>query len=83
MLKHAKEAMTPGYSKLLLHELILPAEGASTFQSVFDLTMMVFNGGMERTQKQWRTLLEAGGFEVVKFWVPEEERADGVVEATI
>lgn len=74
--------MTPGYSKLLLHELILPDQGASSFQSILDLTMMTFNGGMERSQKQWRLLLERAGFEVIKFWIPEED-ADGIVEAIL
>lgn len=74
--------MTPGYSKLLLHELILPDQGASPFQAVLDLAMMTFNAGMERSQKQWQHLLEMAGFQVVKFWVPEED-ADGIVEAIV
>lgn len=74
--------MTPGYSKLLLHELILPNQGASPFQATLDLAMMTFNAGMERSQKQWRLLLETAGFEVVKFWVPDED-ADGIIEAIV
>ncbi len=74
--------MIPGYSKLLLHELILPDQGASSFQAMLDLTMMAFNGGMERSGKQWRLLLETAGFEVVKLWIPDED-ADGIVEAIV
>ncbi|TVY84481.1 O-methyltransferase asqD [Lachnellula suecica] len=83
ILKHAKKAMTPGYSKLLLHELILPEQGASVLQARFDLVMMAFNSGMERTGKQWRVLLEMAGFEVVKLWVPGDSDADGLVEAVV
>ena len=36
------------YSKLLLHELILPDKGVSSFESMLDLTMTIFNSGMER-----------------------------------
>lgn len=42
--------MAPGYSKLLIHELILPDTGAAEIQARFDLVMMTFNGGMERSK---------------------------------
>jgi hypothetical protein len=41
--------MIPGYSKLLVHELILPNTGAAEIQARFDLVMMTLNGGMERS----------------------------------
>ncbi|KAJ6779804.1 hypothetical protein PWT90_01496 [Aphanocladium album] len=78
-----KQAMTPGYSKLLLHEMLVPEKGASTFHAMLDMTMMAFNAGMERTEIQWRELLEKAGFEVVKFWPPMQEDADGIVEAMV
>ena len=74
--------MRAGYSKLLIHELILPDTGASLFASSFDLTMMTFNSGLERSRDQWRSVLQEAGFEIVKFWV-EEEDADGLIEAVI
>lgn len=83
ILKHLKDAMKPGYSKLLLHEMLIPERGASTFHSMLDMTMMAFNAGMERTERQWTELLNNAGFEVVKFWAPEEADADGIVEATV
>ncbi|OAA52903.1 sterigmatocystin 8-O-methyltransferase [Cordyceps fumosorosea ARSEF 2679] len=76
-------AMTPGYSKVLLHEMIVPERGASTFHAMLDMTMMAFNAGMERTETQWRELLDRAGFEVVKFWAPLQEDADGIVEAML
>lgn len=75
--------MTPGYSKLLLHEMIIPEKNASTFHAMLDMTMMAFNAGMERTEIQWKELLEKAGFEVVKFWAPLQEDADGIVEAVL
>ncbi|KAF9893894.1 hypothetical protein FE257_010064 [Aspergillus nanangensis] len=74
-------AMTPGYSKLLLHEIIVPEQGASEFQAESDIAAMVCNGGMERTKKQWYALLQAAGLEVVKIWESAEEGGDGIVEA--
>lgn len=75
--------MKPGYSKLLIHEMIVPEQGASTFHAMLDMAMMAFNSGMERTERQWRELLENAGFEVLKVWSPLEEDADGIVEAVL
>jgi hypothetical protein len=41
ILKQLRDAMTPGYSKLIIHELVLPDVGATELQARFDLTMMV------------------------------------------
>lgn len=75
--------MLPGYSKLLIHDMIIPERGASTFHAILDMAMMAFNAGMERTEGQWRELLGRAGFEVVKFWLPAQEDADGIVEAMV
>ncbi|KAI0844632.1 putative O-methyltransferase [Daldinia vernicosa] len=83
ILKRVQAAMTPGYSKLLLHEMIIPEKGASTFHAMLDLTMMVANAGMERTESQWRALLENAGLQVIKVWPALEEDADGIIEAML
>jgi hypothetical protein len=73
--------MTPGYSKLLIHELILPDVDAVEIQAWFDLTMMTFNGGMERSRSQWKKLLEDAGFGEIQLF--EHCDADGIVEAMV
>ncbi|TVY53262.1 O-methyltransferase asqD [Lachnellula cervina] len=84
ILSGLRSAMKPGYSLLLLHEMIIPEKGASDFHAMLDLTMMAFNSGMERTGRQFRTLLDAAGFEVVNIWAPEGARdADGIEEAMV
>ncbi|KAH7303845.1 sterigmatocystin 8-O-methyltransferase [Stachybotrys elegans] len=83
ILKQVKLAMAPGYSKLLLHEMIVPDVGASKFHAMLDMTMMAFNAGMERTETQWKTLLESVGFEVTHIWPAMQEDADGIIEAMI
>lgn len=75
--------MKPGYSKLLLHEMIIPETGASPLYAMLDMTMMCFNAGMERTERQWRALLETAGFEVVKVWPSPEVDGNGMVEAIV
>jgi len=74
-------AMTPGYSKLLIHDMIIPDQGASIFAAELDMTMMAFNGGLERTKVQWRALLNSVGLQGVEFWDPVDEDGDGIIEA--
>lgn len=83
ILEQVKRAMKPGYSKLLLHEMIIPEQGAATLHGLHDLAMMAFNAGMERSQKQWEELLCKAGLHIVKFWLPLQEDADGIVEAIL
>ncbi|TGO29904.1 hypothetical protein BPAE_0010g00660 [Botrytis paeoniae] len=84
ILRVLKSAMKPNYSKLIIHEMIVPKSGASTYHALLDLTMMAFNGGIERTGKEWRGLLAKAGFEVTGIWVPENEPdADGIIEAIV
>ncbi|TGO13823.1 hypothetical protein BTUL_0063g00560 [Botrytis tulipae] len=71
ILRVLKSAMKPNYSKLIIHEMIVPESGASTYHALLDLTMMAFNGGIDRTGKEWRKLLVKAGFEVTGIWVPE------------
>jgi len=59
--------MTPGRSRLLIAEMVIPATGADTTAGWFDMTMMTLSG-TERTEKQWRELLESTGFDLTKVW---------------
>ena len=81
ILKHIKAAMSPNYSKILIHDLVLPNQNASAYQCVWDLTMMTVNWGKERSERQWRILLEKAGFKHIKFMVPDSD-ADGIIEVT-
>ncbi|KAL4997486.1 S-adenosyl-L-methionine-dependent methyltransferase [Aspergillus recurvatus] len=81
ILQNVVSAMTPRYSKLLIHEMIVLEQGAPQFQAQLDMAMMAFSGGMERTRRQWRALLEKAGLEIVEFWDPVDEGGDGIVEA--
>ena len=59
--------MTPRSSRLLIAEMVVPAIGAGITAGWFDMTMMTLSG-TERTEDQWRELLEAAGFELTKVW---------------
>ena len=72
--------MKPGYSKLILGEFILPNTGTPLLAAGFDLQMMVLHSGMERSERQWRTLLEGAGLTVARVSNPQGT-GEGIIEA--
>jgi hypothetical protein len=82
ILTHLKDAMKPGYSRLLLNESVLPDRGCPSIFASTDITMMAVLAGVHRTVKQWIKLVESVGLEVVEVMMsPGEGDAEGVVEA--
>ncbi|KIW48982.1 hypothetical protein, variant [Exophiala xenobiotica] len=67
ILKHLRDACTPTYSRILIHEFVLPATGCGQREALFDILMMSFCG-MERDERQWQDILTAAGLEVVYIW---------------
>ncbi len=74
--------MEKGYSKLLISEWVLPAKDVPLYPALLDINMMALLNGMERTEAQWTTLLEAAGFRVVNFWTVGPQ-TEGLVEAVL
>ena len=65
-------------SSLLIDEWVLPDAGAPLAGASEDLMTLMLLSGMERTESQWKALLESVGLEIKKVW-----RTDGVSEAVI
>jgi hypothetical protein len=82
ILKHLKDAMLPGYSKLLVGNVILPDENVPLRQSGLDIAMLFMHSGSQRSEAEWRALLEEAGFHVRKVWQPDGD-GDGVIEAEV
>lgn len=76
ILNNCRQAMTEK-SKLLLIQRVLPVriKHSNAIQALVlsDFNMMVMNGGRERTEAEYRTLLEAAGFEVTKIIPTQSE----------
>ena len=72
--------MTPGYSKLILGEFILRNTRTPLVASGFDLQMVALHSGMERSERQWKTLLYGAGLEVTRVAFPQGNE-EGVIEA--
>lgn len=61
-------AMTPGYSHVVISEIVLPETGCALFPALMDMQMMVLCAGMERTEAQWRVLLGEAGLGCVRVY---------------
>ncbi|KAK4185727.1 putative O-methyltransferase [Podospora australis] len=82
ILTHLKEAMKPGYSKLLIVDIVIPEMGATIKQISIDLMLMVMLSGAERLESAWRKLLEDSGFRIIKIWV-DPRRYESLIEAEL
>ena len=60
--------MDRDYSTLFINDYVLPETGASVHSAAMDLQMMTFVAGMERTENQWKSLLDSSGLNIVKIW---------------
>lgn len=73
--------MTPGHSKLLISDAVLPSVDAPLYWALMDIQMMGISG-LERTEKQWRNLLEGEGLRIVKIWT-SKANDEFVLEAVL
>ncbi|KAL9043528.1 MAG: hypothetical protein Q9214_003288 [Letrouitia sp. 1 TL-2023] len=78
ILRNTIPAMRKGYSKLLLHEAVLPDINVPAYGAFLDISMMALETGAERTSKQWHDLLGSVGLRIEKIW-----SADGGLESII
>ncbi|KAK5118853.1 hypothetical protein LTR62_000062 [Meristemomyces frigidus] len=82
ILKPIVAAMDPQRSRLLLVEEVLEEENVSWLSASFDLVMWLFFNGIERTHRQWTTLLGRAGLTIVKIWALPGTK-ERVIEAAI
>ena len=54
--------MIPPTGRLLLIEAVVPEGNDPSPSKLFDMFMMLFPDGLERTEAQFRALLDAAGF---------------------
>jgi hypothetical protein len=65
ILRAITRAAEPG-ARLLVVETVIPPGNEFSFGKLLDLEMMMFPGGVERTEAEYRRLLEAGGFRLTR-----------------
>jgi hypothetical protein len=49
-------------ARLLLVELVIPPDNAPAYAKLLDLLILAYSGGRERTEREYRDLLESAGF---------------------
>ena len=73
ILRNCHQAM-PSNGKLLVCERVVPPGNTPSYSKLGDLVMLIMTpGGRERTEAQYRTLFEAGGFKLTRFVSTESE----------
>ncbi|KAM5373328.1 hypothetical protein ACJZ2D_007157 [Fusarium nematophilum] len=69
ILQNLKPALTPGYSKVLLNEIVLSEENPSVPATSMDMMMLGhFGESRERTEDEWRAIAKEAGLEVVDIY---------------
>jgi O-methyltransferase len=65
ILERCRQAMPPT-GRLLVVETVIPPGNEPSFGKLLDLLIMVWTGGKERTEAEYRALLAAAGFELTQ-----------------
>ncbi|KAI4638577.1 hypothetical protein J4E93_009877 [Alternaria ventricosa] len=82
ILRNIVLAMKPGYSTLLIKELLIPDRNAPWAFTAMDVNVMQSLSGQERTESQFRELLESVGLKIEGIW-SHENALDVVIEASL
>lgn len=76
----AMHRAAPKGGKVLIVELVVPGAGTPHFSKLFDVHMLIWGTGRERTAEEYAALLKEAGWKYLKTWYPAS-RMLGVVEA--
>lgn len=75
-------AMQKGYSKILIKDLMLPDQGAPWAFTAMDVNVMQSLSGQERTEAQFRSLLDSVGLKIEGIW-RHDKALEVVIEAVL
>ncbi len=65
ILNHCRQVI-PDNGRLLIVEAVVPSGNQTSLAKDFDLTMLTFPGGIERTEMEYRVLLEQANFRLTQ-----------------
>lgn len=82
LLKNIISAMRPGWSKLIIKDAIVPNKGAGYILTGLDLGVMQALAGRERTEAEWRELIESVGLKIEGIFT-HERSDDGIIECVL
>jgi hypothetical protein len=82
LLENTKAAMASD-SVMLIDEMIPPEMGAHVDALSMDLTMMTAFAGMERSEAQWRSILDEAGLKLIKTYEYNPVSHESVMEVRL
>lgn len=71
ILMNIREVMSTD-SILLINENVLPASNVPLYNAQMDIAMMACFSSLDRTEKQFESLLDSAGFRLLQTWRPKE-----------
>ena len=74
--------MTKGYSKILIHESVVPDTNAYWEVTALDLLMMGLFCARERPTAMWHEILESVGLKINNIWT-YEKGTESIIEAEL
>lgn len=80
ILSQIKEAMAPD-SVLVIDDVVMPETGATWQQTSMDMLMMSMLAAMERSEGQFRQLLQPHGLQIRDVWTYDKTFGDSFVVA--
>ncbi|MGI4814608.1 MAG: methyltransferase, partial [Janthinobacterium lividum] len=82
ILRQIAGAMERGYSRVLVNELVIPSTEAAWSATSMDWLMMALGAVKERTETEWRALIEGAGLKVTGIWTVEQG-TESLIEAEL
>ena len=83
ILTRIRKAMKPKYSRLIIHEQVMPDHGTHPWASVSDINQMGATASFERTKGDWAALLKEVGLEEPKFYFPKDPSSAVAIESIL
>ncbi|KAF4126002.1 O-methyltransferase [Geosmithia morbida] len=79
------KAMKPGYSKILIFEVVLPRRNAYWEATSYDILMMTQFSALERTEDNWYKLIEGSGLglKITKLWSSGLSDVENLIEVEL
>lgn len=80
ILLNTVSAMDEEYSRIIIVDFVLPDTDTPLMQASLDIQMMSIGSGIERSEQQWRELLNEAGLEITGIW-SKSPGMESVIEA--
>lgn len=82
ILENLKPALKPGYSRVLLNEIVVSETNPTLAATAMDNMMLAHFAVRERTEAEWRAILEKAGLKLLKIYAYPGV-AESVIEAEL